>query len=218
MTPQKRMIDIILALLLVALLSLPALIIAGMILIVDGRPIFYGSNRMKSPTRSFRLWKFRTMHSGSADQSVSGGYKSQCITRSGRRLRQYRLDEIPQLFNILMGDMSFVGPRPPLPRFVHLRPAIYANVLKARPGITGLATLLYHQTEERLLRQCLTVEEADAVYIFRCIPDKARLDLLWAQNPSSLRDLALLARTIVHVCRGCRSQTSGYKATKPISA
>lgn len=208
MTRSKRCMDVLLALLLGILLLVPALVIAVFIGLFDGRPVFYRSKRMKTADQSFELWKFRTMLEGSADNSVSGGYKSSRVTPFGRVLRRTRLDEIPQLFNILRGDMSFVGPRPPLPRFVLLRPETYREVLQARPGITGFATLYYHETEERLLRPCRSVQEADRVYIHQCIPAKARLDLCWAQNRSTWRDLMLLWLTLSHlVCGASSTQT-----------
>jgi lipopolysaccharide/colanic/teichoic acid biosynthesis glycosyltransferase len=92
--------------------------------------------------------------------------------------------------------MSFVGPRPPLRQYVERFPDLYARVLQNRPGITGLATLVYHAHEERLLRPCRTVAETDAVYARRCIPAKARLDLIYQRNRSICYDLVLLGRTI----------------------
>ena len=120
MTPGKRLFDIVLALLLAVVLILPIVAIGLAILIIDGRPVFYASKRMKAPGKSFTLWKFRTMTSEARDASVSSAYKNSRITSLGRVLRRKRLDELPQLWNILRGDMSFVGPRPPLPRYVRL--------------------------------------------------------------------------------------------------
>lgn len=195
MTPLKRLMDIALALLLAVVLALPILFIALWIWAVDGRPIFYGSERMKSPTRSFTLWKFRSMTADRNDTGVSGGYKAARITRTGRILRAKRLDELPQLWNILKGDMSFVGPRPPLRRYVELRPDLYAEVLKHRPGVTGFATLVYHGFEERLLASCRDAEETERVYVSKCVPAKARLDLLWARKRSLCYDFGLILET-----------------------
>ncbi|MEL7258661.1 MAG: sugar transferase [Pseudomonadota bacterium] len=208
--------DVSLAILLGSILFLPGLLIAFCVLLLDGRPVFYRSERMKTCSRGFTLWKFRTMREGSADNSVTGGYKSDRVTRFGRLLRRTRLDEIPQLFNILRGDMSFVGPRPPLRRFVNLRPDIYKEVLRARPGITGFATLFFHETEERLLGQCHTAQEADAVYIHQCIPAKARLDLYWTDNSTVWRDLVLLWMTFAHVGCGGSGTPMLTKSTRVI--
>lgn len=195
MTPGKRLMDLALALVLGIILLLPMGLIAVLVLVRDGRPVLYGSERMKTPTKSFRLWKFRTMTPERHDSGVSSGYKEARITPLGRILRRTRLDELPQLFNILRGDMSFVGPRPPLRRYVEMCPDIYAEVLKNRPGVTGLATLVFHRTEERRLAKCRTPEETEDTYVRRCIPVKARLDLIWARNRSLCHDAVLIART-----------------------
>lgn len=199
MTFGKRLMDLSLALMLSVVLILPMIIVALIVLLVDGRPIFYISKRMKTPDKSFNHWKFRTMTQERAKTSALGGDKTQRITRVGAILRRTRLDELPQLYNIFRGDMSFVGPRPPLRRYVLLCPEIYAKVLQNRPGVTGLATLHYHRREERLLAACKTAEDSDRVYITRCIPAKARLDLLWARNRSVCYDIVLLAKTAVYV-------------------
>ena len=131
-----------------------------------------------------------------ADSGVSGGDKSARITRTGRFLRKTRLDEIPQLWNVLKGDMSFVGPRPPLRQYVERFPELYAKVLQSRPGITGLATLVYHGHEERMLKPCKDATETDAVYARRCVPRKAHLDLIYQRNRNVCYDFVLLGQTI----------------------
>lgn len=199
MTPAKRMLDLILALLLAVVLG-P--LIAGLALwlrITQGAPIFYASERMATPTRAFTLWKFRTMTLAETDSGVSGGDKAARITKAGRWLRRTRLDELPQLWNILRGDLSFVGPRPPLREYVTRFPEIYARVLQSRPGVTGLATLVYHGHEERLLSRCADAAETDAVYGRSCVPRKARLDLIYAAHRSVCVDLVLIARTAARV-------------------
>jgi len=197
MTPAKRLMDVLLALILVVILSPLIVAVAVAILVIDGRPIFYLSERMKTPDTSFCLWKFRTMRNTGDDGGVSAGYKRNRITPLGAWLRRQRLDELPQLINILRGDMSFVGPRPPLRRYVELRPELYAKVLRNRPGVTGLATLIYHRTEERLLRACDTREATEDTYVRRCIPVKARLDLIWARHSNTCYDLRLIWRTLI---------------------
>lgn len=195
MTPQKRLFDLALALALALVLAVPFLVLVVVLLIVEGRPIFYVAERMRAPDRPFRLWKFRTMKVAGTDSGVSGGDKSARITPMGRFLRRARLDEVPQLWNVLRGDMSFVGPRPPLRQYVERFPALYAEVLKSRPGITGLATLRYHAHEERLLAPCGSAAETDAVYARRCVPRKARLDMIYQRHQSLCLDLALIAET-----------------------
>lgn len=195
MTPQKRLFDIALALALATALALPFTVLVLVLLANQGRPVFYVAERMRAPGRPFQLWKLRTMTVTQADSGVSGGDKSARITPAGRFLRATRLDEIPQLWNVLKGDMSFVGPRPPLRQYVERFPDVYAKVLRSRPGITGLATLEFHAHEERLLAPCRSADETDAVYCRRCIPRKARLDLIYQAHQSVCFDLVLLART-----------------------
>jgi lipopolysaccharide/colanic/teichoic acid biosynthesis glycosyltransferase len=197
MTLSKRLMDLVLAGLLTILLLPLILGLALLILFKEGRPVFYVAERMKAPGQPFDLWKFRTMRPALQDGGVSGGDKSDRITSTGRFLRRTRLDEVPQLLNILRGDISFVGPRPPLRRYVEQFPALYGEVLKSRPGVTGLATLVYHRTEERLLAPCTTADETEAVYTRRCIPAKARLDLIYAKNRNLCFDAVLMLATVV---------------------
>lgn len=192
---RKRLFDIALALLLGALLAVPFMVLAAVCLALDGRPLFYGSERMRSPDRAFTLWKLRSMRPAAGDRGVSGGDKTDRITRMGRILRRSRLDEIPQIWNVLKGDMSFVGPRPPLREYVERFPETYAQVLVCRPGITGLASLIYHAHEEWWLARCTTAAETDAVYARICVPRKARLDLIYRANWSLRLDLWILWRT-----------------------
>lgn len=195
MTPGKRAMDLGIALLLALLLWPVALVIAGLILLRDGRPVLYLSERMKTDVEPFQLWKFRTMTVVEGDSGVSGGDKVNRLTRTGRVLRRTRLDELPQLWNVIRGDISFVGPRPPLRLYVERFPELYREVLKSRPGITGLATLYFHRHEEHLLSLCRTAIETDAVYARRCVPRKAALDLMYQRNRSAMMDLRLMAMT-----------------------
>lgn len=196
MTPMKRALDLASAIFLTVVLSPLIIGVALMVLIKDGRPVFYLSERMKTPETGFKLVKFRTMRPDDADQGVSGGDKEDRITRSGRTLRRYRLDELPQLWNIFRGDISFVGPRPPLRRYTDMFPELYTEVLKSRPGITGMATLVFHKTEERLLAPCKTPEETERVYTRRCVPRKARLDLVYARRRNVCSDFKLMCATV----------------------
>lgn len=195
MTRSKRFMDITLAVVFSVLLLPVILFVALLVLVIDGRPVLYPSERMKSPDQPFTLWKFRTMIPADEQTGVCDGGKSSRITRLGRILRRSRLDELPQLLNILKGDMSFVGPRPPLRRYVESCPEIYARVLQNRPGVTGLATLRFHRTEEELLSNCLCPDESDRLYIRRCVPKKAQLDLIWARNRTVWFDLWLVMET-----------------------
>lgn len=195
MTLTKRLMDLgLLALFLPFAVPL-GLLVAAVLLVTEGRPVFYVSERMKAPGQGFRLWKFRTMRADPSDWGVSGGDKAGRITTIGGFLRRSRLDELPQLWNILRGDMTFVGPRPPLRRYVEAFPALYAAVLRGRPGVTGLATLRFHRREAEILARCTTPEETEARYVRFCIPVKARLDILYLRRRSFCLDLQILAKT-----------------------
>lgn len=196
MTPAKRLFDLALAILLGVVLLPVIVIIALIILIRDGRPVFYISERMKTPTEGFGLVKFRSMSVTEADSGVSGGDKTARITGTGAMLRGKRLDELPQLWNVLVGDISFVGPRPPLRQYVERFPEIYGKVLQSRPGVTGLASVRYHAHEERLLARTATPEETDAVYARACVPRKARLDLIYQKHRTLCFDLAIMWETV----------------------
>jgi lipopolysaccharide/colanic/teichoic acid biosynthesis glycosyltransferase len=191
-----RGLDILYALGLSLLLAPLMAYVAWRVWRSDGRPILYRSERMHSPERAFSLWKFRTMTVVARDGGVSGGDKAARITPTGAWLRAKRLDELPQLWNVLRGDLGFVGPRAPLRRYVVMYPELYAAVLAERPGITGLASMAYHRTEERLLARCTTAAETETVYCARCIPRKARLDLLYAARRTPCSDMRLMFATV----------------------
>lgn len=195
MTFGKRVFDLVLALLLGAVLLVPFTVLLVVLLVKEGRPIFYVAERMKAPGQPFRLWKLRTMTVARSDSGVSGGDKSARITSMGRFLRKTRLDEVPQLWNVIRGDMSFVGPRPPLRLYVERFPELYEQVLRSRPGITGLASLHFHAHEERILACCSSAAETDDVYSRRCVPRKATLDLIYQRHRSLCFDMALIAQT-----------------------
>lgn len=195
---MKRIFDVILALLVLCLTAPVMAIIAVRIRTLDGAPIFYIAERMKTPNQPFNLIKFRTMSNVAADQNtgVTGGDKTDRITPIGRSLRRYRLDELPQIFNVLRGDMSFVGPRPPLRQYTDAFPDIYTQVLQSRPGITGLATLHYHRHEERLIAAAKTAQETEIIYTTRCVPRKAKLDLIYSRHATVCFDIVIMWRTL----------------------
>ena len=199
MSLTKRLFDLGFALLILPVVGGLGLLVLVALALTQGRPYFYAAERMKTPDTAFRLWKFRTTTAVAADAGVSGGDKAGRITPVGRVLRRFRLDELPQLWNILRGDISFVGPRPPLRAYVERFPGIYAEVLKSRPGVTGLASIHYHRHEEWLLARSRSAEETDRIYCTRCIPAKAKLDLLYARKATVCSDIVLLFRTVRRV-------------------
>lgn len=198
---MKRAFDIFGALLAAIVFALPMAVIALLILRQDGGPVFYVAERMKTPDQPFHLIKFRTMSNAPDDQNagVTGGDKSDRITPIGRTLRRFRLDELPQVINILRGDMSIVGPRPPLRQYTAAFPDLYLQVLRSRPGITGLATLHFYRHEGRLISAARTADETEAIYTRRCIPRKATLDLIYQRHASVCFDIVILWQTIRRV-------------------
>ncbi|WP_108482973.1 sugar transferase [Oceaniglobus ichthyenteri] len=200
MTPQKRVFDLVLVMLLSVVLTPVLLGLMAVMVFTMGRPVFYKSERMRGVDQPFTLWKLRTMRqTTNRETGVSGGDKSDRIPPFGRFLRKTRLDELPQLWNILRGDISFVGPRPPLREYVERFPDLYAQVLKSRPGVTGLASLRYHRTEERLLARCRSAQETDATYARRCVPRKAALDLIYQRNQNICYDVVLIVQTVTRL-------------------
>lgn len=188
----------------IALVFLPVvLVILAVLYIVvvplQGRPFLFASERMRTTSECFRLLKIRTM-SGETDgatQTALGGDQTWRVTAVGAFLRKSRLDELPQIFNVLRGDLRFIGPRPPLRKYVDAYPEIYDRVLaETPPGITGLATVTIHAREERLLTACKTAEETEAVYCRRCIPIKARLDLIYRDNRGWPLNVVILWLTV----------------------
>jgi lipopolysaccharide/colanic/teichoic acid biosynthesis glycosyltransferase len=218
MTPLKRAFDIAAVLFLGTLLAIPFAIIAIWALSRHGRPLFHVAERMKTPTEGFRLWKLRTMTVAGTDGGVTGADKASRITPVGAILRRTRADEIPQLWNVLKGDMSMVGPRPPLRQYVERFPEIYGAVLRSRPGVTGLATLFAHAWEERLLAACRTPEETDAVYSRRCVPRKARLDLIYQRRRTLWLDVWIMWKTVMRVLRRRKERNKPASAGLPSGA
>lgn len=193
---SKRVFDIVLALLLLLPLSFLILIISGLLLVAQGRPIFYAGPRMGASGKTFLHLKFRTMLLQEGDSGVTGAHKNWRITPLGRFMRRTRIDELPQLFNILKGDMSFVGPRPTIIEYVERFPHVYGQVLKSRPGVTGLATLIYHRHEGQVLSRCKSAAETEAAYERRCLPTKLKIDLIYQKNRGIGLDLWIIWRTV----------------------
>lgn len=200
MTWEKRIFDFVCASILLVVLSPFLAWVCFRIWREGDGPIFYVAERMKTPDTAFGLYKFRTMSVSDAEESgATGGDKVDRITPLGATLRKRRIDELPQLWNIVKGDISFVGPRPPLREFVERFPEVYGEVLKSWPGATGLASLVYHRREGQLMATCSTPEETDALYCRVCIPAKAKLDLIYQRNYRPCLDYWILAKTLSHV-------------------
>jgi len=188
-----------------AVLSPVFLAVALLIIVGSGGPVFYVADRIGFRERVFRLYKFRTMSPDSSGRgpaiTVSGDPR---ITREGRLLRRYKLDELPQLLNVIKGDMSLVGPRPEDPRYVALYNSTQRQVLNCRPGLTSLASLRFRREEEML--QGPDWEEQ---YILSIMPTKLMMEIAYAEKRSMLTDLTVLLRTAFRLFSGNRSTDSG---------
>jgi len=197
---MKRVFDAIISSLGLLLLGPVFLIVALMIKLDSRGPVFFKQARIGRAFRSFFIYKFRTMI---ADAASRGGTltvgSDPRITRLGAVLRTTKIDEIPQLINILKGDMSFVGPRPEVPEFVELFRSDYEEILRVRPGLTDLASLKY-RNEAMTLAQA---EDPHEDYLKRVLPDKIRLAKEYIRRSSFLFDLGLIIKTLVRLfeCR-----------------
>ncbi len=190
---SRRLLDTCVSIIGLFLLSPLSLIIAMMIKRESRGPVFYHSLRVGKHGREFRMLKFRTMNELSPDSPGPRvtARNDPRITPLGRWLRHRKLNEMPQLWNVLKGDMSLVGPRPEDPAIVATWPAdIRQEVLSVRPGITSPATILYRH-EEELLSQDRVME----IYLKSILPDKLRLDQLYVHHRSWLLDLDILLWT-----------------------
>jgi lipopolysaccharide/colanic/teichoic acid biosynthesis glycosyltransferase len=165
--------------------------IALVIILDDGLPVFFTQTRIGRNGKPFRIWKFRTMRHGSHGSVITAAGDHR-ITRVGARLRKYKLDELPQLFNVFKGDMSLVGPRPEVPEHVRAEAAVWQTVLHVRPGITDLATLVYRD-EELILGAS---GDPDTLYRESVLPAKLLLNIAYLLSRSFLLDLKLIFLTI----------------------
>src|ERR1017187_3241538 len=174
---SKRAFDIVCASIGLLVLAPVGLLIALWIKLSDHGPVFFRQTRIGQFGKPFRVWKFRSM---AADADTSGEPLTKDedprITPVGRFLRKTKLNELPQLWNVLIGDMSFVGPRPEVARYVEHYTPEQREILKYKPGITELATL-HFRNEEALLRGAADVDD---FYIRLCLPRKIALNLRYA--------------------------------------
>lgn len=190
----KRLYDLLFASLGLLLLSPLLVVIAVAVKLSDGGPVCFKQQRVGRHGRQFWIWKFRTMVVNADKLGISitkgGDFR---ITPAGRILRRTKLDELPQLWNVLRGDMSFVGPRPEVPRYVEHYTPVQREILKLKPGITDLATLEF-RNEEELLR---TASDVEKFYIEHCIPRKIELNLLYARRASICQDTWIILQTLL---------------------
>jgi lipopolysaccharide/colanic/teichoic acid biosynthesis glycosyltransferase len=188
---SKRALDVTLGSLALALATpILAGVAMAMRLSGDRGPFLYRARRVGERASMITVLKVRTMTEGASGSNltVSGDPR---VTRLGRVLRRYRIDELPQLVNVMRGDMSLVGPRPEDPSFVDLSDPLHLRVFSAKPGITGLAQLAYHDEAERLVGP-----DAELRYRHEILPAKLRLDATYLDGRTTMLDLKILLRTI----------------------
>ena len=189
----RRILDVCVLTLLAPLIVLPMLIVMLAVFLDSPGSVFFRARRVGYRGRSFDMVKFRTMRVDNAGHAVAGANDSR-ITPVGGFLRATRLDELPQLWNVLRGEMSLVGPRPELEEFVALHAGDYAEILSVPPGITGPTQLRYAGLEPHLLS---LHADPERFYRDQLLPDKVKLDLDYARSRSFAGDLATLGRTLV---------------------
>lgn len=194
----KRIFDIVVSLVLIVLLS-PLLLVFSILIVLDSKGgVFYRQERVTQYGRKFRIFKFRTMVAD-ADKigtqvTVSNDSR---ITRVGSVIRKYRLDEIPQLFNILLGDMSLVGTRPESTHYVkHYAPEMYATLLLPA-GVTSEASIMYKDEADLLDK----ADDVDKVYIEKVLPGKMRYNLESISNFSFIKEIGTMFKTVLAVMR-----------------
>ncbi|MBS1791596.1 MAG: sugar transferase [Acidobacteria bacterium] len=198
-SPARRVLDLLLAIPAVILL-LPVFVAVAIWIKLDSRgPIFFLQERVGMGGRPFRILKFRTMVT-EAEQlgtQITVG-RDPRITRSGHFLRQYRFDELPQLFNVLKGEMSIVGPRPEVPCYVACYNDEQRQILAYRPGITSPATIEF-SNESEVLSQHADPADPEHYYRTEILPAKLAMDLNYSRQATVWSDCTILARTILRL-------------------
>jgi len=194
----KRLFDIIASLLGIIILIPFLFIISIFIVCGSGFPVFYMQCRVGKDGKDFNLFKFRTMANNSDKKGLLtiGGRDSR-VTKIGYYLRKYKLDELPQLLNVFIGDMSLVGPRPEVRKYVNLYNDMQKKVLQVKPGITDLASIEFFD-ENEMLGKSLNPEQT---YITEVMPKKLELNLLYIEQQGFLMDLKIICNTLLKIVK-----------------
>jgi lipopolysaccharide/colanic/teichoic acid biosynthesis glycosyltransferase len=198
----KRIFDIVASGLGLLILS-PLFLVLAIWIKTDSRgPVFYKQTRVGRYGKDFKLFKFRSMRVGSDKKGLItvGGHDPR-VTRSGYVIRKYKLDELPQLINVFIGDMSLVGPRPEVRKYVDMYTPEQLRVLDVRPGITDMASIKY-SNENELLE---TVENPEQYYIDVVMQDKLEINLQYIPKASFIFDIWLIFKTITKVFKFSRT-------------
>lgn len=205
----KRFLDIVLSLFGIAALSPVLLLCALLVRLSSKGPVLFAQTRIGRNFRSFRIFKFRTMV---RDAQARGGIitigNDPRITKFGRFLRATKLDELPQLFNVLKGDMSLVGPRPEAPQYVEMFRDDYRDILRVRPGITDLASIKYRDEAAVLAK----ARDPEQEYVQTVLPEKIKLAQQYIRQASFFFDLYLILLTILSIAHDRFRLTRGGAA------
>lgn len=193
----KRIFDIILSLFGLMILFPFMLIIAILIKLNSKGPVFFKQIRVTKNGREFKIFKYRTMRVGSDKYSQITVGKDNRITKIGAFLRKYKLDEIPQLINVLLGDMSLVGPRPEVPKYVALYTKEQKEILKVRAGITDYASIEFSDENDLLASE----EDPEKAYIEKIMPKKIELNKKYLSEISILTDIKIILLTIKKILK-----------------
>lgn len=195
---MKRSFDITLSLIGLLFLS-PIFIIIALIIKIDSKgSTFYKQIRVGRNGKTFKIYKFRTMVTDKQNKAMQITIgKDSRITKVGHFLRKYKLDELPQLFNVLLGDMSFVGPRPEVPKYVNLYTEKQKKVLLVRPGITDYASIEFRNESEILGK----VDNPEEVYINEIMPKKIDLNYKYLHELSLFTDIKLIIKTVIKILK-----------------
>lgn len=194
----KRLFDFTASLIGLMILS-PLLVLVSILIILDSKgPIFYYQTRVGRHNKDFKLVKFRTMRPN-ADKSglLTISSRDNRITQIGYYLRKYKIDELPQLINVLIGDMSLVGPRPEVRKYVNIYTKEQLKVLTVKPGITDLASIRYSDENVLLGNQA----NPEKFYIETVLQDKLNLNLEYVKNNSFYNDIKIILSTIIKIWR-----------------
>lgn len=190
---MKRLFDIIFSILGIVILLPFFLLFTILVLLDSGFPAFYRQQRVGKNNIDFSLIKFRTMVSNADKKGLlTVGEKDPRITRIGYFLRKYKIDELPQLFNVFIGDMSLVGPRPEVRKYVEMYNAEQKIVLLVKPGITDYASIAYSNENAILARS----EDPEQLYINEIMPAKLKMNLKYIRERSLGTDLKIILQTI----------------------
>ncbi|MDM1460878.1 sugar transferase [Myroides odoratimimus] len=193
---MKRIFDIISSGIGLIMLSPIFLFLAIWIKVDSQGPVFYKQVRVGKNGKDFKIFKFRSMRQGSDKQGlITVGGRDPRVTNSGYYIRKYKLDEFPQLINVFVGDMSVVGPRPEVRKYVDLYNEEQLRVLSVRPGITDIASIKYRNENELLEK----AEDPDKTYIEEIMPDKLKYNLEYINNASFIYDIKLIFETFKEI-------------------